>query len=53
VLLDTEVAGDPAGVLERAQVAGAQFLVVDQDGRPAGVLRVDDIYLALTGQRPN
>ncbi|HET8640897.1 MAG TPA: site-2 protease family protein [Pseudonocardiaceae bacterium] len=53
VLLDSELDGDPAGVLERAQVAGAQFLVVDEDGRPSGVLRVDDIYTALAGHRPS
>lgn len=52
VLLDSDIAGDPAAVLERAQVAGAQFLVVGGDGRPTGVLHVDDIYLAMAGQRP-
>lgn len=52
VLLDSELTDDPAGVLERAPMTGTQFLVVGQDGRPAGVLRVDDIYAALAGHRP-
>lgn len=52
VLLGSELADDPAGVLERVPMAGTQFLVVGQDGRPAGVLRVDDIYAALAGHQP-
>lgn len=48
VLGDGELAEDPAGVLERVRLgSGGQLLVVDSDGRPAGVLRVDDIYAAL------
>jgi Zn-dependent protease len=54
VLLDGELGSDPARVLERVQIGGgSQLLVVDADGRPAGVLRVDDVYAALAGHVPD
>lgn len=45
VLLDSEPGED---ILERVQETAAwQFLVVDQEGRPAGVLRREDLRAAL------
>jgi Zn-dependent protease len=45
VLLDSETGED---IVERVQQTAAwQFLVVDQDGRPAGVLRREDLRAAL------
>jgi hypothetical protein len=47
ILLDGE---DPDTVLERVQTVLAwQFLVVDADGRPSGVLRREDVRHALNG----
>ncbi|HEY3262036.1 MAG TPA: site-2 protease family protein [Pseudonocardiaceae bacterium] len=52
VLLDSELRGDPAAALERLQASPAwQFLVVDADGRPAGVLRRADVYATLAEHR--
>ncbi|MCP2180183.1 Zn-dependent protease (includes SpoIVFB) [Prauserella alba] len=49
VLLESE-AGD--AVIERvAEVAAWQFLVVDDEGRPAGVLHRDDLRAALSAGR--
>jgi hypothetical protein len=45
VLLDSEPGED---IVERVlETAAWQFLVVDQDGRPAGVLRREDLRAAL------
>ena len=47
VLLDSESGED---IVERVQETPAwQFLVVDQDGRPAGVLRREDLRAGLAG----
>lgn len=47
VLLDTEAGED---IVERVQETPAwQFLVVDQEGRPAGVLRREDLRAGLAG----
>jgi hypothetical protein len=52
VLLCAEVDAESAAVLERVQASGEwQFLVVDDDGRPVGVLRRVDVYRALVDQR--
>jgi Zn-dependent protease len=52
VLLDSELLGDPVIVLERVHASsGSQFLVVDGDGRPTGVLRRADIDAALASHR--
>jgi Zn-dependent protease len=51
VLQSREVHADTAAVLERVQGSTAwQFLVVDDGGRPTGVLRRVDVYTALAGQ---
>ncbi len=48
VLLDAELRGDPAAALELVRAGvDRQFLVVDEDGRPCGVLRRVDVYTAL------
>ena len=48
VLLDSELRGDPAAAVERVRAGvDPQFLVVDEDGRPCGVLRRADVYTAL------
>jgi len=52
VLLDSELRGDPTAALERVQASPEwQFLVVDADGLPAGVLRRADVYAALAERR--
>jgi Zn-dependent protease len=50
VLLDSELRADPAATVELVR-AGVddQFLVVDGDGRPSGVLRRVDVLTALGG----
>ena len=46
VLLDSEPGED---IVDRVlETAAWQFLVVDQDGRPAGVLRREDLRAALS-----
>lgn len=48
VLFDSELRADPLGTVERMQATlDGQFLVVDADGRPAGVLRRADVRHAL------
>ncbi|MCT2583599.1 site-2 protease family protein [Actinophytocola sp. S1-96] len=48
VLLDSEPGEE---IVERvAETPAWQFLVVDQDGRPAGVLRREDLRAGLTGR---
>ncbi|MET3805165.1 Zn-dependent protease [Nakamurella sp. UYEF19] len=43
---------DPAEIVARVRsVAAQQFLLVDEDGRPAGVVRSEDIARILTGRR--
>jgi Zn-dependent protease len=50
VLLDTEPGED---IVERVQESPAwQFLVVDQEGRPAGVLRREDLRAGLARHAP-
>jgi hypothetical protein len=40
---------DPAQVAQRARAGGfVAMLLIDDDGRPAGVLRCEDIFAALT-----
>jgi len=52
VLLDSELRGDPAAALERVHASpGWQFLVIGEDGRPAGVLRRADVYTAMGEHR--
>jgi Zn-dependent protease len=49
VLFESESGED---IIERVRETAAwQFLVVDDDGRPAGVLRRDDLNAALTARR--
>jgi Zn-dependent protease len=53
VLLDSELRGDPAAALERMQASPDwQFLVVDADGQPAGVLRRADVHRAVGEPAP-
>ncbi|GAA4868631.1 site-2 protease family protein [Saccharopolyspora cebuensis] len=48
ILLDSD---PPDAVLERVQnVLAWQFLVIDQEGRPSGVLRREDLRAALRGR---
>jgi hypothetical protein len=50
VLLASEPGED---IAERVRETPAwQFLVVDDEGRPAGVLRRDDLRAAITARRP-
>ncbi|TDV44912.1 M50 family metallopeptidase [Actinophytocola oryzae] len=50
VLLDSEPGED---IAERVQETAAwQFLVVDSDGRPSGVLHREDLRAGLSGRRP-
>jgi len=49
------LASDPGEeVADRVQETAAwQFLVVDEEGRPAGVLRREDVRAVLSGRRPD